>query len=153
MWLLLFFLPLVHLLHVRIVHTPVVHWFPYLKAHTIVLYESRSRGPIFAVDFTPVKQRSLQTQICLLLGQRVPACVRYRTIPPVDLLNATDQELIDTVVSSPSSISSSSYVYWNSMNLYTRNCQHFSTLFVAMLLQNRTYRKISENEHFPDSGP
>jgi hypothetical protein len=90
--------------------------------------------PIYAVDFTPVKQGSFSTQVLLLLGRNVPAQIRIRDIDNLDILNDSDETALEKILS-PST--TAHYLStWPTMNMYTRNCQHFSRRFIHMLLMN-----------------
>lgn len=130
-----------HLLHVRVVRTPIVHWCPFPKAHHIVLYETLDNGPVCAVDFTPLEQSSPCTQAKLLLGRNVLAEVRTRITEDIDIVNDSDEIALAKILSGQCI---STPANWTTMNLYTRNCQHFSNMFVAMLLHNISYQLVQE---------
>ena len=131
-------------LHIRILRTPVIHWLPTIKAHHIVLYADETHGtevelgkqrpPTYAVDFTPVEQGSLSAKVLLLFGHNVPAQIRIRPVDNLDIMNDSDETALEKILS-PST--TAHYLStWPTMNLYTRNCQHFSRRFINMLLLN-----------------
>lgn len=138
-------LRLISSLHIRIIRTPVIHWLPTIKAHHIVLYADETHGteaelgkqreehnPTYAVDFTPVKQGSLSTHVLLLLGRNVPAQIRIRAVDNLDIMNDSDDTALEKILY-PST--TAEYLStWSTMNMYTRNCQHFSRRFIDMLL-------------------
>ena len=130
---------LISSLHIRILRTPVIHWLPTIKPHHIVLYargelgkQREEHNPTYAVDFTPVKQGSLSTQVLLLLGCNVPAQIRIRAVDNLDIMNDSDETALEKILSpsTPAEYLST----WPTMNMYMRNCQHFSRLFINMLL-------------------
>ena len=145
----LLYLRLISSLHIRIIRTPVIHWLPTIKAHHIVLYADETHGteaeheqgkqreehnPTYAVDFTPVKQGSLSTHVLLLLGRNVPAQIRIRAVDNLDIMNDSDETALEKILypSTPAEYLST----WPTMNMYARNCQHFSRRFIDMLLLN-----------------
>lgn len=102
---------------VDILRTPVVRFFPNLKLHHVAIL-SRDQE-VYAMDFTH-RDASLCTKVKLLLGATVPAKIRLRKLLPGKeadedaWTNASEEE--EELVSEE----------WSEMNLYTRNCQHFT---------------------------
>jgi hypothetical protein len=93
----------------RILETPVVGFLPLVKQHHVILLSPRWPGlPSYALDFTH-RDSSLLTKLKLLLGMTVPAKIRLRRG------GLEEEEEREWVMSE-----------WSEMNLYTRNCQHFS---------------------------
>jgi hypothetical protein len=102
-------------------------------------------GPVCAVDFTPLIQSSVSTQVKLFLGQDVPAEVRTRISEDIDILNDTDKDALAKILSGRAlETAPANSEQWTTMNLYTRNCQHFSQTFVALLLENISYHLVQE---------
>jgi hypothetical protein len=131
----------------RVLRTPIHQYFPFLKLHHIVLFSNPNiERSVYAVDFSPVNQTEITTLHSLFLGKSVPAELRLR-----HLRNATiydDEKILKNMhfeISHEESKHLSESVYssmrdkrmkqiitklkiWNKyeMNMYTRNCQHFS---------------------------
>ena len=131
----------------RILHTSIFHFTNIIKQHHIVIIEPRHTKPgLYAVDFTPVKQNSFKTLIYLMIGMNVPAEIRVRYI--IDKIDVNEKdEIIQEKWSSrslnvepinvfyPVDELIQRYKKWEKpyMNLYTRNCQHFSYDLIQIL--------------------
>ena len=118
---------------VKILETPVLHFFPILKLHHVVIIEDEESGSIEAVDFTPINQKRLKTIGKLFLGLNVPAEIRVLPILKKDLSNS--KKLVESLekasgmnISCKNKKIMSFLEEWknDSMNLYCHNCQHFS---------------------------
>jgi len=137
----------------RILQTPIFHFLPDLKLHHIVVLENKNENEniekgVYTVDFTPIHQSHLKTQLKLLLSYNVPAEVRLRRIDNVNF-NETDEivsewnsmnerneyqseklshKTYDRIHNSEIKSFISLAKKWDkSMNVYTHNCQHFSS--------------------------
>jgi len=132
----------------RIMHTAIFNFLPQLKQHHLVLL-SKNDG-VYSIDFTPAEDSS-RTNILLnlLFGKDVTGEIRLRYIKNA---NIEDDEKIITIWDKPFTemesreLSNSIYksindseikelveklLLWEiknnqTMNLYKRNCQHFS---------------------------
>jgi hypothetical protein len=118
---------------VKILETPVLHFFPILKLHHVIIIEDEESGSMEAFDFTPINQKSFKTIGKLFLGLNVPAEIRVLSILKKDLSNK--KSLVESLEkASAMNISSKNKKImiflkeWknDSMNLYCHNCQHFS---------------------------
>jgi hypothetical protein len=118
---------------IKVLETPVLHFFPILKLHHIIIIEDEESGAIEAVDFTPINQKSLKTIGKLFLGLNVPAEIRVLPILKTDLSNS--KKLVESLekASGTNIVSKNKKIHkflkeWknDSMNLYCHNCQHFS---------------------------
>jgi len=129
--LLLFYLGfIVNSLRTRIVKTAVVNFAPSIKQHHVVVIEQYNRF-LYTLDFTPLSQSNWLTLFDLLLGRDVPSEVRVKFINGVDFHD--DDGIVEQWLNRPCILHGSSLFpilrTWNetTMNLYTHNCQHFSS--------------------------
>ena len=111
----------------RIIKTAILNFAPNFKQHHIVIVEEYNRI-LYAIDFTPKNQSSPETLTNLALGRDVPAEVRVKYITNTDFYN--DEKIIEqwldkSCIKNPFP----QLENWDSsmMNLYTHNCQHFSS--------------------------
>ena len=111
----------------RIIKTAILNFAPDFKQHHIVIIEEYNRI-LYAIDFTPKNQSSLETLANLALGRDVPAEVRVKYITNTDFYD--DEKIIEQwlnklCIKNPFP----QLENWDSsmMNLYTHNCQHFSS--------------------------
>ena len=111
----------------RVIKTAILNFAPNFKQHHIVIVEEYNRI-LYAIDFTPKNQSSLETLTNLALGRDVPAEIRVKYITNTDFYN--DEKIIEqwlqkSCIPSPFP----QLENWDSdiMNLYTHNCQHFSS--------------------------
>jgi hypothetical protein len=130
-------------------NTAIINFLPQLKQHHVVLLENNN--DVYSIDFTPVEdnQRN-QRLIKLLLGKNVKAAIRIRYIKNSTLWE--EEKIIKTIwnktldENESRALTNSIYnsikdeeikdfvdklLQWKldknqTMNLYTRNCQHFS---------------------------
>ena len=132
----------------RIMRTAIFNFLPQLKQHHLVLL-SKNDG-VYSIDFTPAEDRTRSKILLnLLLGRDVAGEMRLRFI---ENANINDDEKIMSIWDKPLTeiesrqLSNSIYksikdnqikdivdklLSWKSdknqtMNLYVRNCQHFS---------------------------
>lgn len=131
----------------RILHTPIFHFTNVIKQHHIVIIEPRHTKPgLYAVDFTPVKQNNLKTLFALLVGMSVPAEIRVRYIADKVNIDAKDDLILQKWSSHSLKVEPINVFYpvdeviqrykkWQKpyMNLYIRNCQHFSHDLIEIL--------------------
>ena len=135
-------------LQMRIMRTAIFNFLPQLKQHHLVLL-SKNDG-VYSIDFTPAEDRTRSKILLnLLLGRNVVGEMRLRYI---ENANINDDEKIMSIWDNPltemesRALSNSIYksindseikelvdklLSWKSdknqtMNLYVRNCQHFS---------------------------
>jgi len=64
----------------RILKTAILHLFPSIKLHHIILLSENPSHHVYTLDFTPINQTNITTLVKLLLGQNVDAEVRLRYI-------------------------------------------------------------------------
>lgn len=132
-----------HELRHRVLHSAILRQLPHLKLHHIVVIQEPNKNALYTLDFTPINQSSMDTLLKLAIGQNVPAEVRLRYIEDADFMNDTaviqslpaatlfdnlaiENEEVRTLVNRA--------MLWTPfMNLYTKNCQHFS-YFVKSLV-------------------
>ena len=135
-------------LQMRIMKTAIFNFLPQLKQHHLVLLSKND--DVYSIDFTPVDDRTRsKTLLNLLSGKDVKGEIRLRYIKNSTLW---EEEKIMTIWDKPFTemesrvVSNSIYksikdleikevvdklFEWNldknqTMNLYVRNCQHFS---------------------------
>jgi hypothetical protein len=131
----LFFYGVFALRH-RIMNTAILNGLPQLKLHHIILIDGAK--DLYAVDFTPINQSSPRTLMRLFLGENVPAEVRVKRLTNINIDMDDDTILQEWVSQSTCTTMQDKKTQdivaelrlWESnittMNLYTRNCQHFS---------------------------
>jgi len=138
-----------NLLQIRVLHTPILGVLPQLRQHHIVLVTlSKEQKDHYTIDFSPLYSGRPETLLSLLFAKNVPAEIRARRI-----IDANDD---DTIIEKWNQINAVDHLQsqcisnrvlqemkhlpmkailekinrWNStdshMNLYFRNCQHFS---------------------------
>lgn len=122
--------------------TAITNFLPLLKLHHIVLINQNR--DVLAIDFTPINQTQPKTLLSLALGKNVPAEIRVRKIKEWNMdqwnLNQWNLEewnleewinapLID--INTVSVLENINKKEWTKMNLYRRNCQHFSKEFIT----------------------
>jgi len=130
LYIILFFTKSYYSLRTRIIKTAILNCAPQIKQHHIVIVEEYNRI-LYAVDFTPLNQSSSETLTKLVLGRDVPAEVRVKYITNTDFYN--DQGIIEQWLLKPCISSPFPQIEnWDSstMNLYTHNCQHFSSFMI-----------------------
>jgi hypothetical protein len=123
-------------IQMQIIYTPIIHFLPYIKQHHIVLL---SKKDTYAVDFTPVEERFKIWK--LISGKNIKGEVRLRRIDREKIFSTLDKKCTEKesrtiTLATYHSIKDSEMKTiikklfdWNEkkqMNLYTRNCQHFS---------------------------
>lgn len=118
---------------IKVLETPILHFFPGMKLHHVVILEDEDSGSIEAIDFTPLNQKSLKTIGKLFLGYNVPAEIRVLSISKEDISNSKNlvENLEKTSVEKNGCKNNKTLALlaqWknDSMNLYCHNCQHFS---------------------------
>ena len=143
--------------NIKILKTPILNFIPQLKLHHILIIPEYNNKSIYTIDFSPINQTKTTTLLKLLFAKNVPAEIRIRHINlskfNLTYNNYNDNTLINIWYNGNSqnyleSQLISDQVFkkiknkkikkfianiktWNtSMNLYTHNCQHFSTYFL-----------------------
>ena len=146
-------------LQIRIMKTSIFNFLPQLKQHHLVLLSKND--DVYSIDFTPVDDRTRsKTLLNLLFGKDVAGETRLRCIKDA---NIYEEEKIMSIWNEPLSetesreLSNSIYksikdeqikevvhklFEWNkdknqTMNLYVRNCQHFSG-YAKKIISNHT---------------
>ena len=127
----------------RVVNTSVHRAFPFLKLHHLVLLSNPNvERSVYIIDFSPVNQTNTSTLKNLIMGKTVPGELRIRY-----LKNATIQDedkILDMIDSREKSVATKDkriqeilekIQTWNEteMNMYTRNCQHFSKFAIKKM--------------------
>lgn len=131
---------------IRIMKTAIINCLPQYKQHHMVLLEKNN--DVYSIDFTPIEDN--QRLIKLLLGKNVKATIRLRyiknstlheeekiikTIWNKTLKQNESQALTSSIYNSIKDEEIKDFVHellqwkldkYQTMNLYTRNCQHFS---------------------------
>lgn len=113
--------------NVKIIKTPIFSFWPYINQHHVVLMDN------YAIDFTPVEDNSIWK---LLFGKNVKGEVRLRHLSDrFQKYNESKSRMIS--INTYHSIKNrklknvvKQLFVWGencSMNLYTHNCQHFSS--------------------------
>jgi hypothetical protein len=125
------------------VNTSVHRAFPFLKLHHLVLLSNPNvERSVYIIDFSPVNQTNTSTLKNLIMGKTVPGELRIRY-----LKNATIQDedkILDMIDSREKSVATKDkriqeilekIQTWNEteMNMYTRNCQHFSKFAIKKM--------------------
>lgn len=105
---------------VHILQTPIVSFFPNLKLHHVAILTRDQK--VYALDFTH-RDASLCTKMKLLLGATVPAKIRLRRLREEN----PDQTMWENASEDEEELVSED---WSEMNLYFRNCRHFSRALV-----------------------
>jgi len=121
----------------QILSTSISRYLPGVKLHRIIL-RNVGENMVEAVDFSPIDQQKVSTQLSLLLGKNVPAEIRVKQLPFYTgqlFIGNSDtcgnhRIINDTILLAAWSKAPYKPIYlgneWSTMNLYTRNCQHFS---------------------------
>jgi hypothetical protein len=133
-------------IQMKVLKTSMLSFAPFLKLHHIVLLSNSNE--VYTVDFSPINQSRARTLLKLLIAVNVPAETRIRHIEDVSFfedeqieekwsnMNNIDfiesQKLSDKTykeINDPEmkNIIDKIKEWNNSMNLYTHNCQHFSS--------------------------
>jgi hypothetical protein len=146
--LLLIFIHFINGLKYKVINTSILGYFPSLKLHHIVVI-SNNNSNIYAIDFTPKKQESLFTQLKLLSFINVPGEIRIKSLKNVDFND--DDKLVNKWIQESKTPENSIFYdielkkimnqvneeWYQYMNLYTHNCQHFSYYLKNKLLCNK----------------
>jgi len=119
-------------------YAAILNFAPMLRVHDIIVFHDNSG--IKTIDYTPINQSNPDVLMRLLTGKNVPAEIRLRKmaewnleewygLPNIDVSDIDDIDLrnkINTVIDG-----------WNhnnnidsGMNLYKRNCKHFSNFVI-----------------------
>lgn len=143
------------IIQMKVLHTSILSFAPSLKLHHIVVLSNANE--VYTIDFTPINQTRARTLLKLLIGLNVPAETRIRRIEDVTFFEEekienkwTNMNNIDFIESQKLSDKTYNEIrntemkniidnikeWHNYMNLYTYNCQHFSS-FVRELSEFR----------------
>lgn len=144
----------------RIMKTSILNFLPQLKQHHLVLLSKND--DVYSIDFTPVDDRTRsKTLLNLLFGKDVKGEIRLRCIKDVNIYEEEKiMKIWDNSLTEEESRALSNSIYksikdeqikevvdklisWKSdknqtMNLYVRNCQHFST-YAKKIIANNVY--------------
>lgn len=138
-------------INITILHTPIFGFLPQLKFHKIVLLSKEDIAVKYAIDFTPINQSDFSTLKSLLLARDVLAEIRIREITSTGEQEIIEEWTTSNQVCAKDSVIRSAMIFdgirdleikeficqlkrWKqlkngknpTMNLYNRNCQHFS---------------------------
>ena len=119
-------------------HAAILNFVPMLRVHDIVVFHYN--GGVMTIDYTPINQSHPDVLMRLLIGKSVPAEVRLRKmaawnleewygLPNIDVSEIDDIDLrnkINTVIDGWNQKD----IKWVGMNLYKRNCKHFSNFLI-----------------------
>lgn len=119
----------------RILKTSILHFFPSIKLHHIILLSENPNHHVYTLDFTPINQTNITTLVKLLFGQNVDAEVRLRYIKTdhydknwiTTHYNAIDNTIDDTFVKE-----------WDSMNKLNEK--------MSKQLTKNTYKNINNKQ-------
>lgn len=152
----------------RLLHTPIHKNLLFLKLHHIVVFSNPSvERSIYAMDFSPVNQGP----ITLLSGKTVQGEVRLRylnnaTISDNDKIMESIQfhlsyqdsrhlsdEVYRTIVDKTIKQIIGNLKTWdaNKMNVYTRNCQHFSRFAIKTIREKKYLNDSSSSSSSSES--
>lgn len=147
-------------LQMRIMKTSILNFLPQLKQHHLVLLSKND--DVYSIDFTPVNDRTRsKTLLNLLFGKDVAGEIRLRCIKDVNIYeeekimkiwdnSLTEAESRALSISTYDSIKDEQIkevihklFEWNldknqTMNLYVRNCHHFSR-YAKKIIANNFY--------------
>lgn len=121
-------------------YAAILSFAPMLRVHDIVVVPDN--GDVLTIDYTPINQSRPDVLLKLMMGKDVPAEVRIRrmaawnltewyTLPSIGLGDVRDISLRNKIARVIDS--------WNhkdidkgllEMNLYKRNCKHFSNFVI-----------------------
>jgi hypothetical protein len=122
-------------------YAAILNFAPMLRVHDIIVFPDN--GGIMTIDFTPINQSNPHVIMKLLIGKYVPAEVRIRkmatwnltewySLSPIDVSDVVDIDLRNKITRVIDT--------WNhnnrgpGMNLYKRNCKHFSNFVIRNFL-------------------
>jgi hypothetical protein len=137
--------------HQKVLHTSILNFAPFLKLHHIVVIWDTKE--MYTIDFSPINQPNPTTLLKLFIGKNVPAETRIRRIEKTMFSN--DEEIIDNWNNQNTHNAEISELLTNrtfediqnknlkekiikmrswrtTMNLYSQNCQHFSSFTKKM---------------------
>ena len=139
-------------LQIRILHTPIIGFLPQLRQHHVVLLTtSANKHNNYVIDFSPIHSGKPETLLRLLFAYNVAAetRIRYITDTQDDEMIIEKWNTMNNVDHIQSQMTSNEIFYnmkdkklkpvfekimkWNRttyMNLYFRNCQHFSQYII-----------------------
>ena len=139
----------VYSIRYRIINTPVLWNIECINFHHIVIVSNRNND-LYAVDFTPVEQKSIKSKIKMLFNADVPGKVRIRHITGIDFTD--DTSIIESWKNDKNMDYNKVYrairdkeirgimkraLEWpDHMNMYTHNCQHFSRFVMSELIDD-----------------
>jgi hypothetical protein len=140
--------------------TSILNFLPQLKQHHLVLLSKND--DVYSIDFTPVDDRTRsKTLLNLLFGKDVAGEIRLRCIKDANIYEEEKiMKIWDNSLTEAESRALSNSIYksikdeqikevvdklisWNqdknqTMNLYVRNCQHFSR-YAKKIVANNVY--------------
>jgi len=150
---------------IKVIHTSILNFVPQLKLHHVVVIPEADNKNIYIADFSPINQSNLSTLTKLIFGYSVPAEIRLRHINLskfnltfnnidnhklfIDIwFNTTtpnyilSQKVTDQIFKNIKNKKIKNFIAhikkWNtSMNLYSHNCQHFSSFVEIEINKNK----------------
>jgi len=133
--------------YVKKEYAAILGFAPLLRVHDIVvIHDNSDNGGIMTIDFTPINQSNPDVLLKLLIGKYVPAEVRIRkmrlwnltewySLPSIGISDVSDIVLRNKIIGVIDT--------WNhnnnrgsGMNLYKRNCKHFSNFVIRKFINN-----------------
>ena len=144
----IFYLQYISCIYIKVLHTPIISYISYLKLHHLIVLTNDKKN-LYTIDFTPIRQTDLKTKILLLLNYNVSAEIRIKNIinsnydDDLDIIKKwSTQETSETQIITKKNMKSihdreikkiiMKTLNWDSqMNLYTNNCQHFSSALLS----------------------
>jgi hypothetical protein len=138
----------------KIIKTPILSFVPQFKQHHVVIIQNE-RDNLYAIDFSPTVEPISKRLFLLFMAKNVPAEIRVRKLEKVNI-EENDKIIEEWKIQTNQSAFESKKItetvikkiknaelikildkvkLWNSsMNVYTHNCQHFSS-FIKNNLQ------------------
>jgi len=120
-------------------YAAVIGFLPIIKLHDIMVIPHNNS--ILTIDYTPINQSQPDVLLKLFLGKHVPAEVRIRkmntwnleewyNLPTIDLHDINDINLRNKIIIIIDGWNHKDIDRGLGMNLYKRNCKHFSNFVI-----------------------
>lgn len=120
-------------------YAAILNFVPMLRVHDIVVFSDN--GGILTIDYTPINQSQPDVLLKLFLGKHVPAEVRIRkmntwnleewyNLPTIDVHDINDINLRNKIIVIIDGWNHKDIDRGLGMNLYKRNCKHFSNFVI-----------------------
>jgi hypothetical protein len=120
-------------------YAAILSFIPMLRVHDIIVFSDN--GGLLTIDYTPFNQSHPDVLLRLFMGKYVPAEVRIRKmttwnltewygLPSINLDNIKDIELRNKITRVIDGWNHKDIDRGSTMNLYKRNCKHFSNFVI-----------------------